>query len=81
MSSLSVATAATAASVDTTVTAATAVNNYLIHTTAITPSAAKLKTVSTKTGLVRYSFYVLVPLSAIAAVVFCKCSKTSRAEV
>lgn len=80
MSSLSVTATPIAG---TTITAAAAVNNYLIHTTEITTqsSSAKLKTVSIKTGLVRYSFYVLVPLSAIAAVVFCKCSKTSRAEV
>lgn len=32
-------------------------------------------------GLIRYSFYALVPLSAMAAVFFCKCNKSNRAEV
>lgn len=63
-----------------TTTTTIAENNNFIQS-----SSAKLKTTGShytnSRGLIRYSFYVLVPLSAIAAAVFCKCNKNSRADV
>lgn len=62
----------------------------------IQSSSAKLKTIGcgsryetannstssiTSRGLVRYSVYILVPISAIAAAVFCKCSKNGASDV
>lgn len=62
----------------------------------IQSSSAKLKTIDcgsryetannstasiTSRGLVRYSVLILVPLSAIAAAVFCKCSKNGASDV
>lgn len=85
------AVAAVAITASATTTTVTGENNNFIQS-----SSAKLKTITvsgrhtttTSTtnsinsrGLIRYSFYVLVPLSAIAAIFFCKCNKNSRAEV
>ncbi|KAJ6646326.1 hypothetical protein Bhyg_01537 [Pseudolycoriella hygida] len=62
----------------------------------IQSSSAKLKTIGcgnrfetanestaniTSRGLVRYSVFILVPLSAIAAAVFCKCHKNGASDV